>query len=128
MLERLAPHRQFLIYLGGGLLSAAIDIAIMQLLIACGIGVIAATSAGFVCGLLINYAFHVTFTFKAPASARGFMRYMSVVAFNYLITIACVSLSMWLLTMPLPGKLVSLPIIAVNGYLLGKYWIFKSGR
>jgi hypothetical protein len=25
----------------------------------------------------------------------------------------------------LAGKLVSLPIIAINGYMLGKYWIFK---
>jgi len=24
-----------------------------------------------------------------------------------------------------PGKILSLPIVAANGYLLGKYWIFK---
>jgi hypothetical protein len=38
---------------------------------------------------------------------------------------ACVALSVSLLDSPLAGKLASLPLVALNGYVLGKYWIFK---
>jgi len=27
--------------------------------------------------------------------------------------------------LPLPGKLLSLPVVAVNGFFLSKHWIFK---
>jgi hypothetical protein len=27
---------------------------------------------------------------------------------------------------PMAGKIVSLPLVAVNGYLLGRFWIFRS--
>ena len=97
----------------------------MQLLIASGVNYVAATSAGFAAGLLVNYAFHANLTFQTPATTFNFVRFLCVVGINYLITIACVSLSVSLVGIPLAGKLVSLPIIAINGYMLGKYWIFK---
>jgi hypothetical protein len=39
-----------------------------------------------------------------------------------------VSYAAQLVGMPLAGKLVSLPLVAVNGYLLSKYWIFRKAR
>ncbi len=125
MRELIARQRQFLIYLSGGVLCALCDIAIMQLLIMRGINYVIATSIGFVCGLLINYTFHSKLTFQRSASAFSFARYLCVVGINYLFTLSCVSLSMALLGDALAGKLVSLPIIAIIGFLLGKYWIFK---
>ncbi|MDT1843052.1 GtrA family protein, partial [Acinetobacter baumannii] len=44
---------------------------------------------------------------------------------NYLLMLACVALAAALLDNPLAGKLVSLPIVAINGYLLSKHWIYK---
>jgi hypothetical protein len=37
----------------------------------------------------------------------------------------CVALAVALGASTLTGKLVSLPLVAVNTFLLGKYWIFK---
>lgn len=130
MREWLARRAQFGVYLAGGVLSAAIDIGIMQLLIAAGSGYGPATTAGFAGGLLFNYVFHQRLTFKAQASTFSFARYLCVVALNYLLTMACVALAVALLPWPeasgaLAGKLVSLPLVAFNGFLLGKYWIFK---
>ena len=48
-----------------------------------------------------------------------------MVGVNYLMTIACVALGQAVFDNPLVGKIVSLPLVAANGYLLGKYWIFK---
>jgi putative flippase GtrA len=64
-------------------------------------------------------------TFDAPATPASFARYLCVVGINYLLTLGCVALAQSLAGMPLAGKIVSLPLVAVNGYLLGKLWIFK---
>jgi putative flippase GtrA len=110
----------------GGLLCAALDVGIMQLLLRAGAGAAAATTAGYLASLLLNYAFHSKVTFDAAASAAGFKRYLCVVGINYLLTLGCVSAGAHLLGMPLAGKLVSLPMVAVNGYLLSKHWIFRK--
>lgn len=119
-------NRQFLVYVGGGVLCALIDIGLMQWLLHLGVHLVAASSAGFGAGLAVNYAFHAKVTFSTFAGGRSFARYLCVVAVNYLLTIALVSLAQALVGSPLAGKIVSLPLVAVNGYLLGRYWIFKT--
>ncbi|MEH6436550.1 GtrA family protein [Massilia sp. DD77] len=118
-------RRQFAVFLIGGLLCAGVDVGTMQLLLASGVHHTAAASAGFGTGLLVNYAFHSRVTFEQAASAANFARYLCVVGLNYLLTIACVTLAASFVDNPLAGKIVSLPLVAVNGYLLSKYWIFK---
>ncbi|MDR3481353.1 MAG: GtrA family protein [Burkholderiaceae bacterium] len=125
MRKLLARQRQFLVYLVGGCLCALIDIGIMQLLIAGGVNFLVATTVGFAGGLLVNFSFHSHLTFQSSPSAFSFARYLCVVALNYLITVAVVGWSVWLVGQPLVGKLISLPIVAINGYWLGKHWIFK---
>lgn len=125
MLELLSRHRQFLLYLAGGVASALIDVGLMQFLIYSGVDYVTATSAGFVAGLMFNYGYHATVTFTAPPSGRSMGRYLAVVAMNYVFTLACVALSVHLLGLAVVGKLLSLPLVAVNGFILGKHWIFK---
>lgn len=120
-----ARLRQFATYVAGGLLCAAIDVGLMYLLMTNGVHHASAASAGFVAGLLVNYAFHSQVTFTQAASKASFARYMCVVGLNYGLTIACVALAVALFDSPLAGKIGSLPLVAVNGYLLGRYWIFK---
>ena len=124
MIESLR-QRQFLVFLAGGLLCAGVDVGTMQLLMAAGSHHTAAASAGFAAGLLVNYAFHSRVTFDQAASPASFARYLCVVGLNYLLTIACVALAAALADQPLAGKVLSLPLVALNGYLLGKHWIFK---
>ncbi|MGZ8341693.1 MAG: GtrA family protein [Telluria sp.] len=125
MLELLSRQRQFLLYVVGGVLSALIDVGLMQFLIHGGSGYVAATSAGFIAGLMFNYGYHASVTFTAPPSGRSLARYLAVVALNYAFTLACVALSVQLLGVALIGKLLSLPLVAVVGFVLGKRWIFK---
>ena len=116
---------QFRTFIIGGVLCAAIDIGLMQLLIHYNIGSVTAASAGFGAGLLVNYLFHAKITFQSATGGANFAKFMCVVAINYLITIAFVWLGVTLFDQPLLGKLASLPVVAVNGFLLSKYWIFK---
>jgi putative flippase GtrA len=117
--------RQFAVFVTGGLICALADIGLMQLLLQAGVHATAAASAGFAAGLLVNYAFHSRVTFNAAANPANFARYLCVVGVNYLLTIACVAAAEAAFANPLAGKLLSLPLVAVNGYLLSKYWIFK---
>ena len=120
-----ARLRQFGVFLVGALQSPGVDIGLMQLLTGGGAHHTAAASAGFVAGLLVNYAFHSRVTFEQAASKSSFARYLCVVGLNYVLTIACVALAVALADNPLAGKILSLPLVAVNGYLLSRYWIFK---
>ncbi len=120
-----ARSRQLVVFLAGGVLSAAVDIGVLQLLLHAGLHFASATTAGFLSGLLVNYAWHSRVTFDAAATPSSFARYLCVVVLNYLLTLGCVALAQALLGMPLAGKIASLPLISVNSYLLGKYWIFK---
>ena len=118
-------RRQFAGVVTGGLICALADVGLMQLLLQAGVQSTAAASAGFAAGLLVNYAFHSRVTFNAAANPANFARYLCVVGINYLLTIACVAAAGAAFDNPLAGKLLSLPLVAVNGYLLSKYWIFK---
>ena len=114
------------VYLAGGVVSALVDIGVMQWLIATGVAPLLAASVGFLSGLCVNYVFHSRLTFRKTARSNGSLpRYLSVVALNYLLTLGMVAASLALFDQALAGKLLSLPVIAVNGYLLGKHWIFK---
>lgn len=116
---------RMVIYLAGGVLSAVVDIGLMQALIFGGVGVYLATSLGFCGGLLVNYAFHAKVTFKSATGLHSFVRYLCVVAMNYLLTLGFVALFLALLDSALAGKLLSLPVIAVIGFLLSKFWIYR---
>ena len=125
MPEILARHRQFVLFLLVGGASALIDVGLLQLLLMNGAGVLASTSAGFGAGLLFNFVCHARYTFTTSISGSVFVRYLCVVALNYLITLACVGIAVTLALAPVTGKIVALLVVPVIGYMLGKYWIFK---
>jgi putative flippase GtrA len=73
----------------------------------------------------VNYAFHARVTFRNVTTLGTMTRFLCVVGMNYLITLGFVAASLALFQLPLPGKLISLPVVAVNGFFLSKHWIFK---
>jgi putative flippase GtrA len=117
---------QLLVFVGGGAMSAVVDIGVMQLFLMNGANAFSATSVGFLAGLGVNYIYHSRVTFKNLTSAATIARFLCVVGINYLLTLMLVNMSIALFDMPLPGKIVSLPIVAVNGFFLSKHWVFKQ--
>lgn len=73
---------QFLIYVGGGVLCAVIDIGLMQILVTNMIDPVIAASAGFIMGPLVNYVFHAKVTFKHATTPVTVFRFMCLVALN----------------------------------------------
>ncbi|MFT4840731.1 MAG: putative flippase GtrA [Planctomycetota bacterium] len=117
--------RQFVTFVAVGVACALVDIGLLHFLSQTGMQIVAATTIGFGAGLLLNFALHLRVTFATTLSRKTLWRYLAVVAINYCITLLFVTLSCELLASPLPGKIASLPVIAVNGFLLSKHWVFN---
>lgn len=118
-------NRQFYTYVLVGLVSALVDIGLMQLANKIGVHYLLSATFGFVSGLVLNFILHTRLTFGAKYSYGNATRYLFVVFVNYLLTLFLVLLFQSWFLMALLGKVVSLPLVAVNGFLLSKYWIYK---
>lgn len=120
--------RQLTIYIVVGIISAAMDIGIMKLFLFFGLHYFLAATLGFIAGLLVNFSLHSKITFKKKYSHIMFARYMTVVFLNYMITLAVIHAFHNWLSMPVLGKIASLPVITINGFFLSKYWIYKRSE
>lgn len=117
--------RQFSAFLGVGLASAALDVGATGGLLWLGVHYAVATTVGFALGLLLNFMGHSRISFGATQSAGMAVRFACVVVLNYGLTLALVTAGAHWLNNPMAGKLVSLPMVAIHGFLWGKYWVFK---
>ena len=125
MRSLLTHRRQVALFITGGVLSALVDIGVMQLLVSLGYHYASATTCGFGAGLAVNYLYHAKVTFDSVTSGASLGRYACLVVLNYLLTLGCVALAAASFDLALAGKLISLPLVAINSFLLGKFWIFK---
>jgi putative flippase GtrA len=117
--------RQFLVYLGVGGLSALIDIVTLQALLWLEVDHRIAVSAGYVLGTTANYLLHERYTFRAKRSAATLLRFAVLLLVNYALTMLLVQSSVAMFDSVMAGKLVALPLVAVNGFLCGRYWVFR---
>jgi putative flippase GtrA len=111
-----------------GVLSAAIDLAVVWLLDRLAVAYALAVTAGFLAGLALNYLLHAHFTFDVQDwSAAQLSRFLVVVLVNYLLTLSIVALLHGSFGVDVViAKIVSLPFVAVNGYVLSRVWVFRA--
>lgn len=117
--------RQFLLFIAVGAMSALVDIASMMLVLRSGGGTLVATTVGFLFGLSVNYISHVRMTFAARNNLHTAIRFLMIVGINYGITLALVYVAQILGANILLGKIASLPVVAINGFFLSKFWAFR---
>lgn len=125
IMPALLLSRQFSIFILGGMLSALIDIGTMILLLSLNSGVFIATTLGFFGGVGVNYLYHAKMTFKVEKSLKTLIRFTVIFALNYGLTIAFVFVAESINSSAIAGKLISLPLVAINGFILSKYWAFR---
>lgn len=132
MIQRLRSaidrHQVFLRYAMTGGVSTSIDLLVVAGLTWRAVTPSWAVSVGFYTGVVVNYLMHHYFTFQRTdqATIGRFLPYLCVVFANYLVTLAVVS--SFLLLLPnqvLLGKVVSLPLVVMVGYLGTKRFVFK---
>jgi putative flippase GtrA len=117
--------RQLGLYLLIGVLCAALDVGFLSAMLSGGMNTTVAISLAFLVALLANYFAHSVFTFTTRPNRRSWVRYLIVVALNYLITLGFVSMSASVFHSIWPGKIVALAAVAVVGFVLSKKWIYQ---
>ncbi len=118
--------RQFLVYVSVGGLSAVVDVLTLQALLWLALDHRLAVMAGLVLGTTVNYLCHERFTFEAKRSAGTLLRFVALLLVNYALTLLLVQTSVTLFDSVLLGKFVAMPLVAVNGFLCGRYWVFRK--
>ena len=98
----------------------------MQILLWQGANDLTAASGGFIVGLVTNYLMHSRLTFNVSVSWALFFRYLVLLMLNYALTLVTVYLVAVWLGNPLAGKVISLPLVAINSFMWGKFWVFKA--
>lgn len=121
----MASASRFVSFLGVGGLCALVDVGLMWLLIGLDFHYFFAASLSFGLGLALNFFLHSRLTFGVNYSHQILFRFLVVVLINYFLTLAVVVVFQEILGEPVWGKLVSLPLVAVNGFLWSKHWVFR---
>ena len=117
--------RQAITYLGVGLLTAGVDVGLVFVFLKFNFQVLTSVSIGYIAGVLFNFLTQAIVTFNSNISGKKLLKYLTVVAINYFLTIIIVLIFKKLTCGPMIGKIFSLPIIAIIGFYLSKKWIYK---
>ena len=117
---------KFVVYVIVGSLSAIIDLIALNILIRLNTTQWLAVTVAFFSGFVFNVKAHALFTFASPLTSKSALKFTAVVAINYLLTLLIIEVLTAFPFSLMTAKVVSLPIIAVSGYLLGRHWAFKS--
>ena len=117
---------QFLIFIIVGFLTALIDILSVLILENLNINYRICIVFGFLLSVLVNFYLHSMVTFGVKCSHHIFTKFIIVVIINLILTFILVEILIFLEVKLIISKIICLPIIAINGFLLSKYWIFKK--
>ena len=113
---------QFGVYVCVGVLTALVDVGTMALLLHAGSSIQMATTCGFALGLAVNCVLHAHVTFAVRLQWAKVLRFGVIAAMNYGLTLMLVWVAHKLGLDALTGKLASLPVVAIHGFLWGKSW------
>ncbi|MFA0049347.1 GtrA family protein [Vibrio sp. 10N.261.51.F11] len=126
--EILKMNWSFIIFCVVGGVSAIVDVLSLillskYLLINDNISI----TLAFLLGLLVNYFLHTYLTFKSTPTKSNLAKFMIVVAVNYLLTIllihTIISVSNFDIVI---AKIITLPVIAIIGYITSKIWVYNE--
>ncbi|CCN70289.1 GtrA family protein [Vibrio nigripulchritudo] len=122
--------KTFILFCFSGGTSAIVDLGTLYLLIEyTDIKNYVSISIAFLIGLAVNYYLHTYLTFKSSASKGNFIRFMIAVLVNYLLMLLIIEFCMIVIGLSIMwAKFISLPIIALNGFILSKLWVYNERR
>ena len=117
--------RQFMTFSMVGIVSAIMDVGLLIALVQLGVHAYLALTVAFFFGLGLNLWLHARLTFQTRLSAKNTVRFLVVVGMNYGLTLSVVFIFEQLGLSYVLGKIISLPVVAVHGFLWSRLWVFK---
>ncbi|EGQ9966929.1 GtrA family protein [Vibrio cholerae] len=123
----LSRSKTFIVFCLVGVVSAVVDLSVLYILNNIFVEtLILSVTLAFLAGLAANYILHTNITFDSKASTQNATKFICVVAFNYLLTLVVINFGLDLGGLDvMVSKMISLPIVAVSGFVLSKYWVYK---
>ena len=118
--------QQFVVFSMVGIISAMMDVGLLLALVQTGAHAYLALSIAFFFGLGINLWLHARLTFQTRLSTKNTFRFLAVVGMNYGLTLGFVFIFENLGLSYVLGKIISLPVVAIHGFLWSRLWVFKS--
>ena len=85
-----------------------------------------ATSISYLLGFVVNFFGHALVTFRVSPKIGTLVRYIITALLNYSLCVLIVFGGMIILQFPELWKLVSFCIIAINGFFICRFWIFRD--
>jgi len=119
--------KTFIIFCLVGVVSAVVDLSVLYILNNIFVEtIIISVTLAFLAGLVANYILHTNITFSSKASTTNATKFLCVVVINYLLTLTVIKLGVDFAGLDvIVSKIISLPIVAVSGFVLSKYWVYK---
>lgn len=120
-------NSRIIVFFFVGLASAIIDVGVLYILKKIFLFTdFFSISIAFLSGLVFNYLCNTYLTFKSEASKASFIKYLMLVALNYLITLFLINTLVDFFSVGIIlAKIISLPIIAIVSYSVSKIWVYK---
>ena len=118
--------QQFIVFSLVGIISAIIDVCLLLALLQTSDHVYLALTVAFFFGLGINLWLHARLTFQTRLSTKNTVCFLAVVGMNYGLTLGFVFIFEHLGLSYVLGKIISLPVVAIHGFLWSRLWVFKS--
>lgn len=109
-----------------GIISAIMDVGLLLALVQTGLHAYLALTVTFFFGLGINLWLHARLTFQTRLSTQNTVRFLAVIGMNYGLTLGIVFIFEHLGQSYVLGKIISLPVVAIHGFLWSRLWVFKS--
>jgi len=118
--------QQFIVFCFVGIFSTIMDLSILLGLVQLKVLPLIAVTISFMAGMLVNILLHAYLTFRTHLNNQRVVRFLMILCINYAFTLGTVLIFEQLGFNYLMGKIVSLPVIAIHGFLWSRLWIFKT--
>lgn len=116
---------QFVIFILVGASSALLDLYLLYALRKINLNINLSITIAYISGALLNYLLHTFLTFKKTTNKKNLSKFITVLLINYSLTLIIIYILLQLNTELIIAKIISLPIIAVIGFILARNWIYK---
>ena len=116
---------QFVIFILVGASSALLDLYLLYALRKINLNINLSITIAYISGALLNYLLHTFLTFKKTTNKKNLSKFITVLLINYSLTLIIIYILLQLNTDLIIAKIISLPVIAVIGFILARNWIYK---
>jgi putative flippase GtrA len=117
-------------FLAGGAFNTAFGLAVIFLLMAFGVGALAANVCGYASGLLLSFTVNRRFVFRATgAVTRELPRYMIAFVSSFLANLVTLhALTRYAHVDPFVGQLLAISVYVLVMFILCRAFVFRDAR